>query len=217
MGWMLSEIISDCVLSGQYDIPQTFEKVPRPPNSFILYRQHHHHAVHAANPGIPNPQISRIIANMWKAETPDVRGQYKALAERMKQEHALNHPEYHFTPRRPRDIRRRAARVHPTCQASDLAFLAGTTAGNAVLATQDADGNIAVTTQVIDCLADHGYIYGPNGLAPIRIPDANNCPPFSNIVEQQINRRITEPVQFFALDGTEFGPTFPESEVEALL
>lgn len=32
-------------------------KLPRPPNSFILYRQHHHPLLKAKNPGYHNNQI----------------------------------------------------------------------------------------------------------------------------------------------------------------
>lgn len=33
------------------------EKLPRPPNAFILYRQHHHPLIKAKNPGFHNNQI----------------------------------------------------------------------------------------------------------------------------------------------------------------
>lgn len=38
-------------------IPPETPHIPRPPNSFILYRQHHHHAITAANPATPNTEI----------------------------------------------------------------------------------------------------------------------------------------------------------------
>lgn len=37
-------------------------KLPRPPNSFILYRQHHHPIVKAENPGFHNNQICKSLS-----------------------------------------------------------------------------------------------------------------------------------------------------------
>ena len=49
--------------------------------AFILYRQHHQAAVAAQNPGIPNPNISKIIGKQWKSEPASVKGEWKQLAE----------------------------------------------------------------------------------------------------------------------------------------
>jgi hypothetical protein len=39
--------------------PEPAPKIPRPPNSFILYRQYHHPLVKEANPGIHNNEICK--------------------------------------------------------------------------------------------------------------------------------------------------------------
>lgn len=36
-------------------------KIKRPPNAFILYRQHHHPMVKAANPELHNNQICMVL------------------------------------------------------------------------------------------------------------------------------------------------------------
>ena len=36
-------------------------KVPRPPNAFIIYRQHHHPIIKAQNPGVHNNQICEFF------------------------------------------------------------------------------------------------------------------------------------------------------------
>jgi len=38
-------------------------KVPRPPNSFILYRQHHHPIIKAQNPDYHNNRICEFPIN----------------------------------------------------------------------------------------------------------------------------------------------------------
>jgi hypothetical protein len=41
-------------------MPEKKEKIPRPPNAFILYRQHHHNRVKAKNRGITNNGICNL-------------------------------------------------------------------------------------------------------------------------------------------------------------
>lgn len=49
--------------------------------AFILYRQHHQAAVVAKHPGLPNPEISKIIGEEWRALPLKTKSQWKALAE----------------------------------------------------------------------------------------------------------------------------------------
>lgn len=49
--------------------------------AFILYRQHNHAAVAAQNPGLSNPEISKIIGQQWKSEPVSVKDEWKQLAE----------------------------------------------------------------------------------------------------------------------------------------
>ncbi|KAK0706720.1 high mobility group box domain-containing protein, partial [Lasiosphaeria miniovina] len=56
-------------------------KIPRPRNAFILYRQHHQAQVVAQNPGLANPEISKIIGEQWRDEPEERKNQWKRLAE----------------------------------------------------------------------------------------------------------------------------------------
>lgn len=49
--------------------------------AFILYRQHHQAAVVAQNPGLANPDISKIIGEQWRALSEDAKNEWRALAE----------------------------------------------------------------------------------------------------------------------------------------
>ncbi|KAK1826326.1 repressor of filamentous growth 1 [Podospora conica] len=75
-------------------------KIPRPRNAFILYRQHQQGAVVANNPGLPNPEISKIIGNLWRDEDEKVKAQWNRLAEEEKQRHRRQYPDYRYQPRR---------------------------------------------------------------------------------------------------------------------
>ncbi|KAK3304061.1 uncharacterized protein B0T15DRAFT_228473 [Chaetomium strumarium] len=75
-------------------------KVPRPRNAFILYRQHHQAQVVQQNPGLANPEISKIIGEQWRDEPEERKNQWKLLAEEEKQRHQRQYPDYRYQPRR---------------------------------------------------------------------------------------------------------------------
>ncbi|KAI5855829.1 hypothetical protein BZA05DRAFT_389804 [Tricharina praecox] len=75
-------------------------RIPRPRNAFILYRQHHHAAVVAQNPGKPNPEISKIIGHMWKTRSDEVKAVWQSHADEEKRQHLQRYPQYRYQPRR---------------------------------------------------------------------------------------------------------------------
>jgi hypothetical protein len=89
--------------------PMKAPKVPRPPNAFILYRQHHHPKIKEAYPDFSNNDISIMLGKQWKDEAEEVKSQFRNLAEELKKKHAEDHPDYHYTPRKPSERKRRAS------------------------------------------------------------------------------------------------------------
>ncbi|KAK5732033.1 hypothetical protein LTR17_010869 [Elasticomyces elasticus] len=83
------------------------DKVPRPPNAFIIYRKDWHSTIVAQNPGVHNNAISVIIGDKWRGESEEVRDVYKQKAADAKALHELNHPEYQYQPRKPSEKKRR--------------------------------------------------------------------------------------------------------------
>ncbi|KAF8852684.1 hypothetical protein BDZ45DRAFT_694896 [Acephala macrosclerotiorum] len=79
-------------------------KIPRPRNAFILYRQHYQAQVVAQHPGLANPEISKIIGEQWREQAPEIKNDWKRLAEIYKQEekqrHSRQYPGYRYQPRR---------------------------------------------------------------------------------------------------------------------
>ncbi|KAG4431183.1 hypothetical protein IFR05_013328 [Cadophora sp. M221] len=75
-------------------------KIPRPRNAFILYRQHYQAQVVSQNPGLANPEISKIIGEQWREQAPEVKSDWKRLAEEEKQRHQRQYPGYRYQPRR---------------------------------------------------------------------------------------------------------------------
>ncbi|KAJ5142321.1 hypothetical protein N7476_003821 [Penicillium atrosanguineum] len=75
-------------------------KIPRPRNSFILYRQHYQAAVVHQNPGLSNPDISKIIGRQWKALSDEEREKWNSLAREEKDRHQQQYPDYRYQPKR---------------------------------------------------------------------------------------------------------------------
>ncbi|KAI9849002.1 MAG: hypothetical protein M1837_005893 [Sclerophora amabilis] len=109
-------------------------KIPRPRNAFMLYRQHLQSAVVTHNPGLANPEISKIIGKQWREERQEIKDYWDALAEvtphtnaafvpckyantepvkEEKSRHHQQYPNYKYQPRRkgkkPTDLPRRAS------------------------------------------------------------------------------------------------------------
>ncbi|CAG8805930.1 16035_t:CDS:1, partial [Dentiscutata erythropus] len=121
----LSSLIDECVLQTQPDMITTLNRElkklknenkarpgrpPRPPNAFILYRTSKCASMNVGNDGIPNNEVSKIIGEMWMNEPPEEKQKWHKLAESKKQEHAKQHPDYRYRPRRSCEKRRRTKR-----------------------------------------------------------------------------------------------------------
>ncbi|CAG8503993.1 4770_t:CDS:2 [Ambispora leptoticha] len=71
---------------------------PRPPNAFILYRQAKQPALIQADKHLTNAQVSRQMAEMWKAEPPQEKLKWERMADRRKLEHMKQYPNYIYKP-----------------------------------------------------------------------------------------------------------------------
>ncbi|EUC31712.1 hypothetical protein COCCADRAFT_38231 [Bipolaris zeicola 26-R-13] len=85
---------------GHVCLCQPEPKIPRPRNAFILYRQHHQQAIIARNPGLNNPDISKIIGEQWKTEPEERKKIWQDLAQEEKARHQEQYPDYRYQPRR---------------------------------------------------------------------------------------------------------------------
>ncbi|KAF9542037.1 hypothetical protein EC957_002399 [Mortierella hygrophila] len=89
------------------------EKIPRPPNSFIIYRREH--AI--KYPGLVAADLSAKIAHAWRNESPEVLEQYAELAKLAKLKHKLQFPDWKFTPAK-RGTGKRARKQAAAAQAA---------------------------------------------------------------------------------------------------
>ncbi|MCJ1323159.1 hypothetical protein MMC15_008513 [Xylographa vitiligo] len=121
------------------------DKIPRPPNAFILYRQAHHPVIKALYPEIHNNQISVIMGKQWAAEEPEKRQQFKSMADDIKEQHQRANPGYCYQPRKPTDKKRRMSKKKAAALASMAEALtsASTTSLNTI--TTSASGTMSTT------------------------------------------------------------------------
>ncbi|KAL2065446.1 hypothetical protein VTL71DRAFT_3116 [Oculimacula yallundae] len=117
--------------------------VARPPNCFILFRQHLHPLVVRDNPGVHNNVISAIISKMWHAAPASIIAQYQELAKQAKAQHLANNPNYQYQPRKSSEKKRRmtkkkaATLERAAAQTGPYTFAAGSTF-EAILPTDSA-------------------------------------------------------------------------------
>ncbi|KAL2351990.1 high mobility group box domain-containing protein, partial [Cryomyces antarcticus] len=95
-------------------ICQPEPKIPRPRNSFMLYRQHNQARFIDKHPGIANPEVSKILGELWKSEPASVKEKWKLLAEEEKLRHREKYPEYRYQPRRSGGRRRSTSDTYTT-------------------------------------------------------------------------------------------------------
>lgn len=76
-------------------------RIPRPRNAFILFRQKYHQSVlDEGNVIRTNPEVSRELGRRWRALLNEDREHWNKLAEEEKTNHAKKYPGYRYTPRR---------------------------------------------------------------------------------------------------------------------
>ncbi|KII92685.1 hypothetical protein PLICRDRAFT_37467 [Plicaturopsis crispa FD-325 SS-3] len=76
-------------------------RIPRPPNSWILFRAATVQRLHASGQHLRNTQarLSQIIGPMWRAVDDETRLRFEEQAKRSEAEHRAKYPDYKFRPR----------------------------------------------------------------------------------------------------------------------
>ncbi|GME88288.1 unnamed protein product [Ambrosiozyma monospora] len=80
---------------------QEGNRIPRPRNAFILFRQKHHQALlEEGNVIRTNPDVSRELGRRWRNLPPEEKEYWNKQAAEEKKRHAEKYPGYKYTPRR---------------------------------------------------------------------------------------------------------------------
>ncbi|CCX30263.1 Similar to Mating-type protein a-1; acc. no. P36981 [Pyronema omphalodes CBS 100304] len=78
--------------------------IPRPPNAFILYRNHKTGEIKAKYPHLGNNDISKVIGRLWHQEDEALKQSYRQMAKLQTEELLRKFPDYHYQPRRSSEI-----------------------------------------------------------------------------------------------------------------
>ncbi|KAL7917741.1 MAT1-1-3 [Trichoderma austrokoningii] len=71
-------------------------RIPRPRNSWILYRQYFSGEFIKIYPGITASELSTLIASKWKDEPAHEKNYWRCLAEQEERNHKKKYPDYKF-------------------------------------------------------------------------------------------------------------------------
>lgn len=91
---VLAEPVPACKCKGNPN------RIRRPRNAFILFRQNYHHFLGSRLKNLTNVEISKEIGSLWRTLSPRERGYWKKLADIEKYNHSIQYPNYKYEPRR---------------------------------------------------------------------------------------------------------------------
>lgn len=84
--------------------------IPRPSNCWILYRTHRHKQLKAEDPDILSA-VARIAGSEWRNGTKAFKDVWRVKAKELKLQHAQDHPDYKYNPRKPGQKKRRQRKI----------------------------------------------------------------------------------------------------------
>ncbi|POS79603.1 hypothetical protein DHEL01_v202000 [Diaporthe helianthi] len=80
--------------------PQGNERIPRPPNSWILFRRDKSKQLREADPEMSTGEVSTEAARQWKALSDEEKGFYQEMARQAAEQHKTQYPDYVYRPSR---------------------------------------------------------------------------------------------------------------------
>ncbi|KAG8430304.1 hypothetical protein GDO86_018010 [Hymenochirus boettgeri] len=75
-------------------------QVKRPMNAFMVWSSGERKRMAALHPKMHNSEISRRLGEMWRGLGEDERRPFREEAKRLRAQHALDHPDYKYAPRK---------------------------------------------------------------------------------------------------------------------
>lgn len=71
-------------------------KIKRPMNSFMLYRRDKQHEIAQKHPGINYREVNRIVGELWRAESKEIKEIYSRMALDGQLAHKEKYPDYKY-------------------------------------------------------------------------------------------------------------------------
>lgn len=74
--------------------------IKRPMNAFMVWAQAARRALSKTHPTLHNAQLSKTLGNLWHRLTDEQRAPFIEEANRLRDEHKSEHPDYKYQPKR---------------------------------------------------------------------------------------------------------------------
>jgi hypothetical protein len=103
-----------------------------------------------------------MLGARWNAESTAVRQRYTSLADHLKRQHAIDHPNYQYAPRRPSERKRRATRARSnnlTASGAEELF------GSSQFTSPNGDYSVSVGGNFMG-VNDQDILFDPHSAAP---------------------------------------------------
>ncbi|GAB5587988.1 slightly ste11-like protein [Umbelopsis nana] len=89
-------------------------EIPRPKNCFLSYRQDVASALVEIGLANNSRSISKIVAELWRTESENIKEEYRKIAQEEKEKHQALYPDYKYMPRRKERCEERGATEYST-------------------------------------------------------------------------------------------------------